>query len=113
MCRWNGRAAAMTQPTGTPVLREQLDRWTAAGFIDNDQAGRIEAAEQARAALQPRRRLPLVAEVLGYVGAILATSAVVVALRQVWHHVPPAAWLAFTAVLTLGLLVGGAFVRPD
>ncbi len=103
----------MTEATGTRGLREQLDRWTADGLIDAGQAGRIEAAEHARASLQPRRRLPLVAEVLGYLGAILAASAVVVTLRQIWHHVPPAAWIAFTVVLTVGLLVGGAFVRPD
>ena len=101
----------MTEAAGTRGLREQLDRWTQAGLIDASQAGRIEAAEQARAHLQPPRRLPLVAEVLGYLGAVLAASAVVVALRQVWHHVPPAAWLAFTAVLAAGLLIAGASLR--
>jgi Predicted membrane protein (DUF2157) len=101
----------MNDSTGTPVLREQLDRWTSAGIIDAGQASRIEAAEQGRAVAHPRRRLPLVAEVLGYLGAVLAAAAMAVALRQFWKHVPPAAWLAFTGALALGFLVAGAVVR--
>ncbi len=101
----------MSDSAGTMLLREQLQRWTAAGLIDADQAGRIEAAEQAGAHLQPRRRVPLVAEVLGYVGSVLAATAIGVALHQVWRHVPPAAWLAFAAVLAVGLLIAGAVVR--
>jgi hypothetical protein len=107
----------MTEAGGTRVLREQLERWAAAGLIDPAQAARIENTEHARAKAvpggpsAPRRRLPLVAEVLGYIGALLAATALGVALRQVWTHVPPAAWLAFTAVLAAGLLVGGATVR--
>jgi hypothetical protein len=93
------------------LLREQLQRWTAAGLIDADQAGRIDAAEVARTRARPPRRLPMVAEVLGYLGAVLAATAIAVALRQVWAHVPPAAWLAFTAVLSIGLLVAGALLR--
>ncbi|HEX7996335.1 MAG TPA: DUF2157 domain-containing protein [Streptosporangiaceae bacterium] len=101
----------MSDSAGTTLLREQLQRWTAAGLIDADQAGRIEAAELARARAQPQRRVPLVAEVLGYLGAVLAATAIAVAMNQVWAHVPPAAWLAFTAALTLGLLIAGALVR--
>jgi Predicted membrane protein (DUF2157) len=109
----------MNDSAGSRLLHEQLDRWTAAGLIDSDQASRIEAAEQTRApapgpaAGQPRRRLPLVAEVLGYLGAVLAATAIAVALRQVWKHVPPGAWLAFTAVLAVGMLVAGALVRAE
>jgi predicted membrane protein DUF2157 len=103
----------MTESTAARALHEQLDRWTAAGIIDVGQASRIEAAEQARAVAQPRRRLPLVAEVLGYLGAVLAATAIGVALRQVWKHVPPAAWLTFAAVLAIGMLVAGALVRPQ
>ncbi len=102
----------MTESAGTRVLREQLDRWTEAGFIDAGQAGRIEAAEQARTHARPHRRLPLVAEVLGYLGAVLAATAIAIALQQVWKHVPPAAWLALAAALASGLLIAGALVRP-
>jgi Predicted membrane protein (DUF2157) len=104
----------MSDSAGSMLLREQLDRWTAAGLIDADQAGRIEAAEVARlqAQAEPRRRMPLVAEVLGYLGAVLAATAIAVALRQVWTHVPPAAWLALAAVLAVGFLIAGALIRP-
>ncbi len=109
----------MNDSAGSRLLHEQLDRWIAAGLIDSHQASRIEAAEQTRAPVpgpaagQPRRRLPLVAEVLGYLGAVLAATAIAVALRQVWKHVPPSAWLAFTAVLAVGMLVAGALVRAE
>jgi hypothetical protein len=101
----------MSDSGGTTLLREQLQKWTAAGLIDADQAGRIEAAEQARAHFQPRRRVPLVAEALGYLGSVLAATAIGVALHQVWRHVPPAAWLAFAAMLGVGLLAAGALVK--
>jgi Predicted membrane protein (DUF2157) len=104
----------MPDSAGTMLLREQLQRWTAAGLIDADQAGRIEAAEVARANAQPQsaRRLPLVAEVLGYLGAVLAATAIAVALRHVWTHVPPAAWLTLASVLSVAFLIAGALIRP-
>ena len=104
---------------GPCALGEQLDRWTSAGLIDHAQAARIAAAELARAETvrggsgAPRRQLPLVAEVLGYVGAVLAATAIGVALHQVWKHIPTAGWLAFTGVLAVGLGAGGALVRTD
>jgi Predicted membrane protein (DUF2157) len=105
----------MPDSAGTMLLREQLQRWIAAGLIDADQAGRIEAAEVARAHAQPQsaRRLPLVAEVLGYLGAVLAATAIAVALRHVWTHVPPAAWLTLASVLAVAFLIAGALIRPD
>jgi hypothetical protein len=104
----------MSDSAGTTLLREQLQRWIAAGLIDADQAGRIEAAEVARANAQPQsaRRLPLVAEVLGYLGAVLAATAIAVALRHVWTHVPPAAWLTLASVLAVAFLIAGALIRP-
>jgi len=101
----------MDEAAGARVLREYLDRWAAAGIIDADQASRIEAAEQARAQALPRRRLPLVAEVLGYLGAVFAITAVGVTLHQFWKNVPPAAELAVAGVIATGLLVAGAAVR--
>lgn len=101
----------MEETAAARVLREQLDRWAAAGIIDADLASRIEAAEQAREQTLPRRRLPLVAEVLGYLGAVVAITAVGVTLHQIWKNVPPAAELAVAGVLAVGLLVAGAAVR--
>jgi hypothetical protein len=98
----------MAQSPDPGALGEQLARWTAAGLIDMDQADRIEAAERARAATLPRRRLPLVAEVLGYVGAVITVTAIVVTVQQIWKHVPTAAELATAGVIAVGLLLAGA-----
>jgi hypothetical protein len=94
-------------------LHEQLARWTAAGLIDVDQADRIEAAERERAMTLPGRRLPLVAEVLGYVGAVIAITAIVVTVHQIWKHVPTAVELATAGVIAVGLLLAGAALATD
>jgi hypothetical protein len=95
------------------ALLEQLARWTAAGLIEGGQADRIEAAERERAMTLPRRRLPLVAEVLGYVGAVIAITAIVVTVHQIWKHVPAAVEMATAGVIAVGLLLVGAALRTD
>jgi hypothetical protein len=95
------------------TLSEQLARWTASGLIDADQAGRIEAAERKRAVTLRQRRLPLVAEVLGYVGAIIAITAIVVTVRQIWKHVPTSVESAIAVLIAAGLLLAGAALRTD
>ncbi|MBO0830569.1 MAG: DUF2157 domain-containing protein [Actinobacteria bacterium] len=94
-------------------LRDQLARWTSSGLIDVDQANRIEAAERERAVKLPARRLPLVAEVLGYTGAVIAITAIVMTVHQIWKQVPAAAELATAAVIGVGLLLAGAALRTD
>jgi hypothetical protein len=114
-------------------LTEQLARWTAAGIIDETQAIRIGSAERAgsepreasagtgagpghvghapaseSAPQRPRRSLPLVVEVLGYVGAVIAISAAFVVVRQLWPNVPSAATLPFTAIAAIVLMAAGA-----
>src|SRR6516162_8981736 len=103
----------MPGPSELSALHEQLERWTAIGLIDPRQASEIEAAEGARAKVMPRRQLPLVAEVLGYVGTVIAMAAASVAVHQVWTHVPPAAELAVAGVFAIGLLTAGAMVRTE
>lgn len=102
-------------PESLAPLRDQLDRWTAAGIIDAGQAARIESAERQRAEQGAEKvvggALPRVAEVLGYLGAVIAVSAGYVAIRQLWPRVPPAATLSFTAVTTVSLTVAGAALR--
>jgi hypothetical protein len=93
------------------ALREQLTRWTASGLISADQASRIETAELTLNASAPHRRLPLVAEVLGYVGAVIAITAASVVIHQFFRHVPPVVELAFAAVVAIGLTVAGAALR--
>jgi hypothetical protein len=54
-----------------------------------------------------------VAEVLGYVGAIIAITAIVLTVHQIWKHVPAAAEMATAGVIAAGLLLAGAAVRTD
>jgi hypothetical protein len=102
--------AGSARSGSSATLHEQLARWTAAGLIDAGQAGRIEAAEAARMAAARQRRLPLIAEILGYVGAVIAVTAAIIAVHQVFGHVPPAAELAVAAVAGTGLLLAGAAI---
>src|SRR5215472_16709924 len=101
-----------------PRLRDQLDRWTAAGIIDAGQAARMESAEQTQigavgASSSGRRAVPLVVEVLGYLGTAIAISAGFVAVRQLWPRVPSTAMLWFTAVAAVLLVVIGALLRTS
>jgi hypothetical protein len=104
----------MAESPDPGAIHEQLARWTAAGLIDPAQADRISAAERERVATIPgRRRLPLVAEVLGYVGAVIAITAIVLTVHQIWKHVPIAAELATAVILAAGLLIAGRALRTD
>jgi hypothetical protein len=89
-------------------LRDQLASWVADGLIEARQAARIQAAPDGGA--EPRRR-PLVAEGLGYVGAVLAAVAGFIALRQLWPQLPPSAGLAFAATAAAVLLAAGLILR--
>jgi hypothetical protein len=105
------RVTAMRE--SEPRLRDQLDRWIAAEIIDAGQAARIESAEQAGAAVgdagaAPRRALPLMAEVLGYFGAVVAISAGYFTVRKLWPGESAAATLTFSAVVMVLLAVIGA-----
>jgi hypothetical protein len=101
----------MPDPDTAATLREQLARWTATGLIGADQASGIEAAERALIVSAPRRRLPLIAEVLGYVGAVIAITAAGVVIHQFFRHIPPAVELAFAAIVAIGLTAAGAALR--
>src|SRR5215472_16123447 len=97
-------------------LRDQLDRWTAEGIIDAGQAARLESAEQSRSGtaapgMRGRRAIPLVVEVLGYLGGVIAISAGVVAVRQLWPRTPSIAVTCFTAVAAVALIAMGAKLR--
>jgi len=58
-----------------------------------------------------QRRLPLVVEALGYLGAVLAVVAGFIALRQVWPTISPGAGLIFAGVAATALLLAGITLR--
>jgi len=122
-----GTAVAVSESSPRPELRGQLEDWLSQGLIDAGHAARIEAAEAARAAgLGSRevgasgsvrrakaRRLPLVVEALGYVGAGFAVVAGFIAVRQLWPTITAGAALTFAGVTAAVLLLVGVVLRTD
>ena len=111
-------------------LRGQLDDWLSQGLIDAGHAARIEAAEAARVAAAGTgpgsrvgasgparrakvRRLPLIVEALGYVGAVFAVVAGLIAVRQLWPTITAGSVLAFAGVTAAVLLLVGGVLRID
>lgn len=124
------RAARPTRPAparrdGTGRLRSDLDRWVAAGLIDAARAGEIAAFEQSSRAvaappMPPRttverefthRRIPVVAEGLGYIGGILGTVGVTLLVQRSWADIGRASHLAIGAAATIVLVVAGLLVH--
>jgi hypothetical protein len=60
---------------------------------------------------QPPRRLPLVIESLGYVGAVIAVAAGASLVQHFWHNVPRSAELSFAGVVSVALLAIGTALR--
>jgi hypothetical protein len=86
------------------TLRNDVDRWVDAGLIDRESADAIERFERSREPSE--RRIPLVAEAVGYLGATLASAAVVTVLSDQWDRWTDATRLgvaAAGAVLALGI----------
>lgn len=123
-------AVDMPESVSGPELREQLSGWMAQGLIDAGHAARIAAAEAARTAAPATgpapagpvgpagpapgaasRRLPLVVEALGYLGAVFAFVAGFIAVRQIWPTIPASVELAFTGVAATALLLAGIMLR--
>ena len=108
-----------------------LARWTAAGLLTHDQASalaRYEAEtgpappEPARAvtmlppeggALTVSRRIPVVAEALGYLGGILAVTGLVLVVARYWPGMATVVRLALSGAGAVALVVAGQLVRPD
>ena len=92
-----------------------LARWVAEGLISQEQAGRIAAAEAARAGQRPGpaagHRTSLAVEALGYTGGVLAIAAGFLALRDLWPGIPAPAQLGFAGAAAVALGLGGAALR--
>lgn len=101
-----------------PRLLASLDAWRQAGLIDDAQRARIvEFERNARIALRPTaaprtRRVPLVAEALGYLGGILGVVGLVLLVTRYWPDMATAARLAVSLAGAVGLGLGGLAVRP-
>ncbi|MFN8020390.1 MAG: DUF2157 domain-containing protein [Acidimicrobiales bacterium] len=130
------RAAAPLAAT-TPGRRTRVDtdleRWVRAGLIDAAHAEAIAAFEANRhvPATTPRRpaatyrpgtsatatmpaakrRIPVVAEALGYIGGILGTVGVTLLVQRSWADLSTLTRVLLTVGATTGLVVAGALVH--
>jgi hypothetical protein len=114
-------------------LSAHLNFWVAEGLITAEQSSRIQAAEAAAeathvtpsgaapaasagAAKPPAgagRRIPLLAEAVGYLGAALAVAAAVLAVRRFWPDLDPWAQLTITGAVAALLWAAGLAVPAD
>lgn len=102
-------------------LEARLDVWQRAGLISPEQADSVRSFEATEAATHPE--LPqseppqpepmassttsLISEVLGYLGAVLAVSAIAVILGQTWNEMGTGARLAVAATVTVVFAAAG------
>jgi len=96
-------------------LAETLRRAVASGIISAEQADAIRREEAGRATVTRHGagEIPLVTEVLGYIGAMLSAAAIAVLLGLHWESLGTAAHLTVMAIVTVVLLAGGWMLRDS
>lgn len=90
-------------------LDRMLERWTDADLITPDQAQAIRAAEMRAGSTSSA--VPALAEVIAYVGAIFALSAVGFIASRVWAKLAVGEQLGMVALATGVLWAGGWWMR--
>jgi uncharacterized membrane protein len=89
-------------------LDQMLRRWEERGIITPAQAADIRGLETSA---QPKPRVPLIAEILGYLGAALVLSAALGLASQFWSELDVAVRIALLVAVTALLLVAGWSIR--
>ncbi len=103
---------------GNPALEASLAAWRSAGLIGADQADAIRAFEHAAtigrsassAPATPRRRIPVVAEALGYLGGMLGVIGLVLLTARSWDDIGTTGRLLVTGGAMVALTVAGMMV---
>jgi uncharacterized membrane protein len=85
-------------------LDSSLERWRQAGVISATQVDQIRALESSS---RSEQRIPLIAEVIGYLGTALVVSAVVALAAQFWADLATIARIAVLVVISALLVVAG------
>ncbi len=92
-------------------LNRQMRIWLEAGVISEEQAelmrGSVPVAGERR---EHGSRIPIIAEILGYVGAALAIWAVVFLVSEFWANLSDWAQTAMFGALSLVLIAAGATI---
>jgi len=105
-----------TSPPNT-ALEAALGRWRDAGLVTPQQARAIEEYEQSLMAqvraepLERQRRVPLVAEALGYLGGTLGLVGLTLLVARYWQHMPTLGRLGLTGGAAVLLALGGYLVH--
>ncbi len=96
-------------------LRQRLADWVAASLISGEQADAILVHEAAAVGAREAgpRRIPLVTEAVGYLGAALAFGAGMIAVGRTWNGISPAGRTTILGAATLLLVIGGLAVRAS
>ncbi len=104
-----------------PQLGIQLDRWVAAGLLTPLEADEIAEHERRTHPIPTRapaisgrlpapgtgRRIPVVAEALGYIGGILGTVGLVLLVARSWDDLVTAARLGLAGGAAIALVIAG------
>lgn len=102
-----------------PYISSLLDRWTAGGVLTDAEAERIRdferraAASQPTAATRPARKVPAIAEALGYLGGVLGVAGVILLVSAYWSDWSAGVHAAVAAVVTALLVGAGALVHEE
>ena len=104
----NDRSTCPVEDTHVKDLATSLKEWVTAGIIDQAQAEAIGSHE---AAPVDERRVPLVAEVLGYLGGSLALIAIFILVGEFWTDLQLWARLLLVGAGTITFLTAGWFIK--
>lgn len=113
-----GRVAP-SPPDLHPYISSLLDRWIAGGVLSDVEAERIRdyerraAASQLATSTQPARKVPAIAEALGYLGGVLGIAGVILLVSAYWSDWSAGVHVAVAAVVTALLVGAGALVHED
>ena len=94
-------------------LNKQLDVWLSDGIISAEQADLMRqsvlgSAVPAADEPEPEHRIPIITEILGYVGVALAIWAVVFLVSEFWANLSDWAQASLFGALAVALFAGGA-----
>jgi hypothetical protein len=97
-----------------PDLHRKLETWVTASLITPHEAEAIERFEEHETAVETApRRVPLVTEALGYLGAVLALAAGIALFAERWEDLAVGAKLAAIGVAAAVALGSGWLLRSN